>query len=226
MVLLTGTACVSDRVSSSDPDRDAPSAASPSPTEADVAGEDEPEDEVLGVRIQKPERRSSDDPAASPPSATEPAEAEIVEPVTEVVYEEVSEVISVVVPTAELPVESLGARDGDNTFSISWDPATGDLYGTSGRVISREQTEELLVGISSEGDRLAATVSLANLADDRRLHVRGRLALEIVAGDGRTSTLVSGPIDVILDPGANTAVELAFSLPSGSYSARGTFLAD
>ena len=218
-VLLTGTACVSDNGStSSDPDPQAVS--SPSPEAAE--DEDPKEDQVLGLRIDKPkDGRSADDA-----TATEPAVAGPVEPVTRVVYEEVSEVVTVVVPVAELPLETLGPRAGDNTFSFSWAPGTGDLQGTSGRMLTADATEELLVGLSTQGDRLVASVTLTNLADRRRLHVDGRLTLQVVAADGRSSTLSSDPIDVVLDPGAATVADLAFSLPSGSYSAKGTFVTD
>jgi hypothetical protein len=224
-LLLTATACVSDETTTGGSDGTAAPAASPSVGEDAGEGaetkdekKDEKKDEVLGLRIDRPERSGPGAPGADP--IAEPP----VEPVTQVVYEEVSEVVSVVVPVAELPLETLGSRSGDNTLSFSW--TAGDLQATSGRVLSADATEELLVGISSDGDTLTATVEVANLADDRRLRVAGRLTLEVVASDGRSSSLTSAPIDVVLDPGASTVADLTFSLPSGSYTAKGTFLAD
>lgn len=221
-LLLTMTACVSDQ-GSSDSSREVDAAASPAPDESADGSEEEEEDEVLGLRIERPESDRPADDAGSEPEVTS---EEVVEPVTQVVYEEVSEVVSVVVPVAELPVEPLRSRAGDNTFSFTWDPVAGELQGTSSRMLTAEATEELLVGISAAGDRMTATVMVANLADDRRLHIDGSLALEITAADGRTSSLVSEPLDVVLDPGADTTADIAFSLPSGSYTAKGVFQAE
>lgn len=222
-LLLTATACVSDDGSSGAP----PGAAtSPSAEATDQEG-DEEEDEVLGLRIKKPQRDEPDDPTTPPVASEAPAPPVApTEPVTEVVYEEVSEVVTVVVPVEDLPVTSLGDREGDNTFSFSWTPESGDLQATSGRTLTADATEELLVGLSSAGDTLTATVTVTNLAGERRLHVGGRLALHITAGDGRTSSLVSDPIDVVLEPGASTVAQLAFSLPSGDYLAKGAFVTD
>lgn len=219
MLLLTATACVSDQ---DPPQADGPSPiASPSP-EA-TPDEEEQDDQVLGLRIKRPKPVD-----AEPQAPGDPADpVAVAEPVTEVVYEEVSEVVSVVVPVAELPLETLAPRAGDNAFSFSWNPGSAaDLSATSGRVISADATEEVLVALSSEGDRLAATVTVANLADERRLHVDGSLVLDIVSADGRSSSLVSEPIDVVLEPGATTAADLTFSLPAGSYSAKGAFVTD
>lgn len=224
-LLLVGTACVSDETTR-DPGADPQAVESASPEETTEQNNDdqqdqEDEDEVLGLRIDRSDRRGSqdDDPPAAPASASATSE-----PVTEIVYEEVSEVVSVVVPVAELPLESLGARDGDNDLSFTWTPGSNDLQASSSRVVSRAATEEILVALSSEGDRLLATVTVANLADDRRLQMDGRLALKVVAGDGRSAALVSDPIHVVLEPGASTSADLAFSLPSGRYLAKGAFL--
>jgi uncharacterized repeat protein (TIGR01451 family) len=220
-LLLTATACVSDEPTTGGSDGAAAPAASPSVDEdpGEVETKEEEKDEVLGLRIKRPEGARGPDAPGGDPIAEPP-----VEPVTQVVYEEVSEVVSVVVPVAELPLETLASTSGDNTLSFSW--TAGDLQATSGRVLSADATEELLVGISSDGDGLTATVEVANLADDRRLRVAGRLTLEVVASDGRSASLTSAPIDVVLDPGASTVADLTFSLPSGSYTAKGTFLAD
>ena len=223
-VLLTTTACVSDQTA--DERSDAAPATSPSSAATpDDGDKDEEEDRVLGLRIQRP--KSDDEAAPQAPGSSDPADAPNTEPVAEVVYEEVSEVVTVVVPVAELPEENLGPRAGENTISFSWNPGSAaDLEATSGRIISADATEEVLAGLSFEGDRLIATVTAANLAEERRLHVDGRLVLDIVSSDGRTSSLVSGPIDVTLDPGATTAADLAFSLPAGSYTAKGAFVTD
>lgn len=228
-VSLTGAACVSDDPS---PGSDVGPGAvtSPSPEGSDAEDDEEQEDdEVLGLRID----RSDDDSGTGGPGAGSSQDAEssrdagtFPEAVPQIVYEEVTEVISIVVPVSELPVESLGARDGDNDLSFSWAPDSNDLQATSSRTLSRDAREEILVALSSEGGRLLATVMVANLADDRRLRVDGRLALEIVAADGRTSALTSDPIHVVLEPGASTTADLAFSLPSGSYAAKGAFLAE
>lgn len=223
-LLLTATACVSDQGSE---EAAGPSpVSSPSSEETSDGEEEEEDDQVLGLRIDKPK---SDGGTQVPPSAPggETADTDgIAEPVAEVVYEEVSEVVSVVVPVAELPIEALGPRAGDNTMSFSWNPDSGDLQAASSRMISAGATEEVLVGLSSAGDGLTAAVTVANLAQERRLHVEGRLVLDIVSADGRSSSLVSEPIDVILDPGATTVADLAFSLPAGTYSAKGAFVTD
>lgn len=220
-LLLTATACVSDQ-DSQDPDDRSQAVASPSPEETDAGDPaEEEEDQVLGVRIDRSGRGEDPDVTSETPPV---AETVVPEPATEVVYQEVSEVISVVVPVAELPVDALSSGSSDNNLSFSWGP--GDLQAASSRVLSRGATQEILVALTSRGDQLVATVSVTNLAEDRRLHVYGRLALDLVASDGRASSLVSDPIDVVLEPGASTAADLAFSLPSGSYSAEGIFLAD
>jgi hypothetical protein len=109
-------------------------------------------------------------------------------------------------------------------MSFTWGPGSG-LQAASSVRFSPGATEELLVGLSSKGDRLSAPISLVNLSENRRLLVQGRLTLEVSSG-GRTSSLSSGPIDVVLEPGGQTTAVIAFSLPPGTYSAKAAFLSD
>jgi hypothetical protein len=118
----------------------------------------------------------------------------------------------------------LDSREGDNTMSFTWAPGTAPQAASSVR-FSPDATEELLVGLSSRGSRLLAPISLVNVSEDRRLVVQGRLVLQVSSGR-RTSTLSSGPIDVVLEPGGETTAVITFSLPAGTYSAKAAFLSD
>ncbi|MDP9067594.1 MAG: hypothetical protein M3N53_04470 [Actinomycetota bacterium] len=219
-VMLTGAACVSD---GGRPSAIAPDAPAPSPTASatpDPAPKDK--DQVLGLRLNRGPEGSGQGSAtdtADEAGAAEPATT------TKVVFEEVTSVVPVVVSAEELPAETMQSRSGDNTVSLEW---TGDAVATqtSGRRLTAEMADELLASLRSNGEQLTATVALSNLARDRRLVVRGRLVLDIVSGEGRSSRLTSGPIDVVLEPGEHTAADLSFSLPAGTYGLTGGFVTD
>jgi hypothetical protein len=223
-ILLLGTACVSEQNTAA-PDRpDVESSVTPEP-EPEPSGGTGPDqdnkrdekrgDRVLGLRLDRNgEADGRADDATDTPLGT-PTEA--------VAYETVTEVVSVTVQP-EVTEERLDSREGDNTMSFTWGPGTAPQAASSVR-FSPDATEELLVGLSSRGSRLLAPISLVNVSEDRRLVVQGRLVLQVSSGR-RTSTLSSGPIDVVLEPGGETTAVITFSLPAGTYSAKAAFLSD
>ncbi len=220
-LMLTGAACVSDSGDSADTASEAPApAASPTPAPDDRSPKEK--DQVLGLRL---DRKAPEGGAPLPTEGSDGSTAEDAATTTEVVFEEVTSVVSVVVPPEDLPADSMQTRGGDNTIFLEWAEG-GVVTQTSGRILTPEMTQELLVSLQTAGDDLTSTVTLANLSEDRRLVVRGRLVLEIVAGSGRSSTLSSDHIDVVLEPGATTAADLSFSLPPGTYSLMGGFVTD
>jgi hypothetical protein len=223
-ILLLGTACVSEQNSAAPDDRpevDASATPAPEPEPSGGGGggpdktDDKKGDRVLGLRLDR-----NDDPVAGDEPTTD---VPVDPPADAVVYETVTEVVSVRVQP-EVTEERLASRQGDNTMSFTWGPGSG-LQAASSVRFSPGATEELLVGLSSKGDRLSAPISLVNLSENRRLLVQGRLTLEVSSG-GRTSSLSSGPIDVVLEPGGQTTAVIAFSLPPGTYSAKAAFLSD
>ncbi len=229
--LLTGTACVSDtdpapQVQSSPTDADQ-SDQREEPASDDSETDEVPEDEVLGLRIDKPRRGDGQD-AVDGPEGPAPGTSleEAPEPtVPEVSFEEVTEVVSVLVPPEELPLETMASAPGENTISLTLSESDGETV-TSGRVITADATEALLASFTSSGDVLSSTVSLTNLAEDRRLAVGGYLVLNVTASSGQSSVLRSERVDAVLEPGGSTSAVLSFSLPPGSYSLQGGFEAD
>lgn len=226
--LLTMSACISDNESAPRVVEDAGSEETDSG--ADVAPgadepdeDDEPEDRVLGVRIER-DRVPGDEEAGRVASETDTSASETAPPaVTETVFEEVETTTLVLVPAPEPPTERLGSRSGDNLASLSIS-ASGEPTVASSRMITAGATEELLVSAGGGGDAITSTVTLRNLAD-RRLEVKGVLVLSITSGAGSASELTSRPIDVVLEPGGETSAEFSFLLPAGDYSLTGAFRA-
>lgn len=221
-LILAASACVSDPDgAASDPPKGAASEAAPdaaSPEDEKGAGDDdEEEDRVLGLRIEKERPQTGEGDTTADPDPEAPAEA----PATEVVFQEVTTIERVLVGGGQPAAQTLGSRDGDNQVSMAL--AGGAPTITSSRMISADQSEELLVTAGGSSSALTATVSLRNLSD-RPLVVRGTLVLEIAAATGASSELTSD-VDVELQPGADTSADFSFSLPSGEYALTSAFRA-
>ncbi len=234
-LLLTTTACVStSEPPSPDVGKDAQQemgeeAAEPDEVEPDGQdepedGQDEPEsereDEVLGVRIERdrPEPGAGGTDVATSLDATSPDPAA---PSTEIVFEEVTVVESVLVAPPSLPVREMRSSDGDNVISITWDRASETLTAASSRTLTIDATEEVLTSVVASGPGMTATVTLRNLAEDR-LAATGRLRLEVEQGEA-SSILYSERVEVVLDPGEEVSADFTFSLPDGSFALRGGF---
>lgn len=224
-VILTASACVSEPDGgASDPppgaaSETAPGAIDPQDEEGeeDVQDEDEQEDRVLGLRIEKERPQSDRGATTTDPDPDTSSEA----PATEVVFEEVTTVERILVSPGQPAAHTLASRAGDNQVSIAL--AGGAPTITSSRMVSADQTEELLVTAGGSSEALTATISLRNLAD-RPLVVRGTLVLQIAAGGGASSELTSD-VDVELPRGGETSADFSFSLPSGQYALTSTFRA-
>lgn len=231
-LLLTTTACVSTPESpSSDADSNAQqetpeAAAEPDEVEPDGQNDDddddesEREDEVLGVRVERdpPEPGAGGTDQAPSSDATSPDPAA---PSTEVVFEEVTVVESILVAPPSLPVREMPRSDGDNVVSITWERASGALTAASSRTLTVDATEEVLTSVVASGPGMTATVTLRNLAEDR-LAATGRLRLELEQGEA-SSILYSERVEVVLDPGEEVSADFTFSLPDGSFVLRGGF---
>lgn len=221
-VVLTASACVSDPGAGSNQQAAEPSVTAGSqdvPHEGDEEDEkdEEAEDRVLGLRIERdePESGAPSDPVA-PTEAAEPQ----VPVTTEVVFEEVTTIERVTV--AQTPPRALASRVGDNQVSVQ--VGAGAPTITSSRTISADQLEELLVSARGAGSALEATVTLRNLAD-HALVVRGVLVLEIASAAGTASELTSDTVDAVIQPGGEISARFSFSLPAGGYGLTGTFRA-
>lgn len=223
-VILTASGCISDSADEdpADPRAEAPAGTAPGSPAGDATGDDreeeeEEEDRVLGLRIER-------DPEEAAADAADPTTREIAAPadeiVTEVVFQEVTTITEVLVGAPAPAPETLGSRDGDNTVSLRLGADGATI--TSSRMVSLDQTEELLVSASEAGEAFSSTVLVRNLAD-RALIVRGTLVLDTVSSSGAASELTSAPVDVVLQPGGETSAEFTFSLPPGEYGLTGAF---
>lgn len=220
-LLLTAAACVSSQEPSTG-DAGNVSGGAAAERAAGVEEMPEPEDEVLGVRIEREPQSRADGEAGLAPS--DPIElAQDVPTQSETVLEEVVTVESVLVPPPALPVRAMTSRSSDNAMSITWTPP--DLVATSSRTITADAADELLVSVQGSGSSLSAIVGLTNLSETERLAVRGKLSLE-VAGEADSSTLYSEAIDVVLEPGASIEADFTFALPAGTFYVTGGFLSD
>lgn len=220
-MILTASACVSDPGSSETGERPSgiSSQAAPEPSEQEDLKEDEVEDRVLGLRLERdrPEEGTREDPAD--PGARDPAGSSAT---TEVVFEEVTTIKQVLVQPEEPAPWTLASRDGDNRVSVALGQGAPTI--TSSRVISAGQAEELLVSAGGTSSELNATISLRNLAD-RPMVVRGTLVLEVAPEAGATAELTSDGFDVVLAPGGETSAAFSFWLPPGAYALSGHFRA-
>jgi LPXTG-motif cell wall-anchored protein/uncharacterized repeat protein (TIGR01451 family) len=228
LLLVFATACVS----SSTPDSDegpqpgalgSPSAPGDDADDGTEAGEDDEDDgtKVKGKRIRRdPDNETPAD--GTEPGSTEPGDGMTdpfvpAEPRTEIVRE----VETVRVPR-ELPVVQLEDKPGDNGLSLTWSEQDGIQAAASSLFLTPGANAELITTLDEVGGSIRIEAAITNIAKDARLHVNGRVFLD-VSGNGGTTRLRSDQIDVVLNPKGSTRAVFTFLLPTGDYGVSATF---
>jgi LPXTG-motif cell wall-anchored protein/uncharacterized repeat protein (TIGR01451 family) len=236
LLLVFATACVS----SSTPDGDegpqpgalgSPSAPGDDADDGTEAGEDDEVDEDDGTKVKgKRIRRDPDnetppdgtEPGSTEPGSTEPGDGMTdpflpAEPRTEIVRE----VETVRVPQ-ELPVVQLEDKASDNGLSFTWSEQDGIQTAASSLFLTPGANAPLITTLDEVGGNIRIEAAITNNARDARLHVDGRVFLD-VSGNGGTTRLRSDQIDVVLNPKGSTTAVFTFLLPTGDYGVSATF---
>lgn len=156
----------------------------------------------------------------APPAVAAPATAP---PVVPADPEPIRVVEVVRVGLADLPVETLGSRAGDNTVSFGWEEGTGITAATSGTRFVRDDGSELLTDLTTAGGAIVNRIELGNTHDAARLKVEGRLVHEVYSGSRLVARLRSAPIDVVLAPGGTVVARFEYLVPTGDYTVQASF---
>lgn len=207
-------------------------------------GTDDPRDEdarVKGERIVRGEEDEATAAPTEPPSTTPPATTPAPPTASPVAPPATSAPPVVAAPTAppvatdppdagpvrvvevirigleDLPVETLGSRDGDNTISFGWDEATGITSASSGTRFVRGSGAELMTDLTTGDGAIVNRLTLTNTHDDKRLDVEGRLVHEVYSGSRLVARLRSAPIDEVLAPGGSVVARFSYLVPTGDY---------
>lgn len=230
LLFLFATACVSTSTPGSDEPRPEANGSIASPDAAEEA-EPEVEDQVLGERIRrggKPDDSDTEQPGETGPEIASPevvnpllpdpvAPEPLPEPATELVRE-----VEIITVPQELPVTELGDTAGTNGLSFVWSEENGVETAASSTIVDRSATVSLSTQLQDTRERIRIVAQITNLAPDSKLHVDGRVLLDISSSEGST-TLSSEAIDVVLNPDGSTSVAFDFLLPSGDYSVSANF---
>lgn len=227
---LVGAACVS--ATTDDPQGAAPTASSEaSPGDARVKGEritrgDEEEETPAPTDAPTPAPSGSPEPAA-PPATLPPPPSVVAAPTATAppVDSAPVRVVRVVrIGVDDLEIDTLDSRPGDNTISFGWDEGAGAITGaTSGVRLVGGVSSELLTDLGTESGSIVNVETLRNTAEDRRLHVDGRLVHEVFEDGRLVATLRSERLDVILAPGGLVEAEFSYLLPTGHYVVQASF---
>ena len=222
LALLT-TACVSDEKTPSVTTAPAPSDS----TESEGSPDDDAGDRVLGNRLNRDkDKNKSDEETTTDGSEGELPIATPEPQVVEVLGDPVRTVEIVEVTLADLETDDVESRPGDNHLTYEWNAdSTSITRAASSRVVVRGQALELLTSVHDNDGDIDIVVTLRNLSDSKRARVHGRLIHEVFGSSGSIATFQSPLIDTVLDPGGETTATFTYMLPTGSYSAEGSFQA-
>ena len=158
-------------------------------------------------------------PVAPPATSAPPVVAAPTAPPTDAPDPEPVRVVEVVhIGLADLPVQTLESRGGDNTVSFGWDEAAGITSATSGTRFVRGRGSELETDLTAGDGAIVNRLTLTNTHDAARLEVRGRLVHEVYSGGGLVARLRSAPIDVVLAPGGSVVARFSYLVPTGDYT--------
>jgi uncharacterized repeat protein (TIGR01451 family) len=164
----------------------------------------------------------STDRSPSPPPEPPVAAPPVIPPTELVPHTEL-----VVVEPDLRPALTLTDRSGDNEITYEWDESGGSITSASSSTLfDRAEPARLETSLEAAGGGLRAVATLTNTTSDRPVVVHGRILYEISGSAGSVVVLESAPIDVTLQPGGATAAVFSYNLPSGGYSAMGSFRAN
>ena len=122
----------------------------------------------------------------------------------------------------DLPVRQVGSAES-SAMTFGWNDSAGAVTSATSSSTTVDGVADLSTQISSEGPGMRLTVSLTNVAQETRVGLRGRLAVEVKTGGG-THVFRGQAVDAVVNPDGGTTASFIFRLPSGSYSARALFL--
>jgi hypothetical protein len=206
-------------------DREVANPSSSAPTESPQQSppNDEKEDRVRGLRVERDRERERQRGRGRAAGTTTTAEVPVSTPQR---FEIVRNVHRVVVRARDLPAPSLGSRSGDNVISYVFDAdADRIVEASSSRFATAGAGVEILSGVSLEQGTLETTGTIRNLSSRSSLRVHGRLVLEIYREGGGVAVLRSDEIDVTLAPHGEVVAPFSHLLPSGEYRVEASFLA-
>jgi hypothetical protein len=129
-------------------------------------------------------------------------------------------VVEIISVPLEMPTAELADRPGDNALSFAWD--AGLQSAASSRLLVPGATSEIISSLGRSGGSVRITAEITNISPDTKLHVAGRIVLDVAGTPGATQ-LRSEEIDVVLNPGGSTSAVFTFLVPTGDYSVATSF---
>jgi uncharacterized repeat protein (TIGR01451 family) len=195
------------------------------PDEASNAGDQQP---GAGDATEPADDGDSDGSGGSepgsgvPPIASTPAPAA---PVPGPVLVRTTRVVTVG-PVLRPPV-ALDSRGGDNALTYTWDHDSASVVSASSSTAfgpPRGVRIDTSLGDSEAGTEAIATIT--NTSRRQPLILDGRIDYALRAASGQVASLVSGPVQMTLNPGGSTSVRFTYDLPSGTYSVTSSYEAN
>lgn len=83
----------------------------------------------------------------------------------------------------DLPVSRIGSAQG-SAMTFGWNDSTGAITSATSSNTTLEGVADLAARISTDGPGMRLEVSLTNIAQETRVDLRGRLAVEVTTGRG------------------------------------------